>query len=134
MTEQTTTITPMGNIKQFFAKDEVQKKFQEMLKENASDYITTLLSIISQNELLQKAEPASIYLSAIQAASMKLPINQNLGFAYIIPYKNKEGKLIAQFQMGYKGYIQLAQRSGQFKDIRACKVYEGQLIDENPLM
>ena len=58
------------------------------------------------------------------AATLKLPINPNLGFAYIIPY-GKE----AQFQMGYKGYIQLAMRTGQYKTINAAVVYEGQIED-----
>jgi recombination protein RecT len=66
-----------------------------------------------------------------------LPLNNNLGFAYIVPYKAKQKdgsyKTVAQFQMGYKGFIQLAQRSGQFETISAAPVYEGQLIGENPL-
>lgn len=65
---------------------------------------------------------------------MNLPINPNLGFAYIIPYKsNKTGKYEAQFQMGYKGFIQLAQRSGQFKRINATDVREGELLGVNRL-
>src|SRR3990172_142226 len=67
-------------------------------------------------------------MSAMMAAALDLPINPNLGFAYIIPYGDQ-----AQFQMGYKGFIQLALRSGQFKTIASCPVYEGQLISENPL-
>lgn len=65
---------------------------------------------------------------------MNLPINPNLGFAYIIPYKNnKSGGYEAQFQMGYKGFIQLAQRSGQFKRINATDVREGELLGVNRL-
>lgn len=83
----------------------------------------------------------SIYQSAAVAATMDLPINNNLGFAYIVPYNQSfkddtgkwQKKQVAQFQMGYKGFIQLAQRSGQFKTIAATPVYEGQLIEQNPL-
>ena len=60
------------------------------------------------------------------AASLDLPINQNLGFAYIIPYKDE-----AQFQMGYKGYIQLAMRTGQYQTINAAEVYEGEIVKQN---
>lgn len=60
------------------------------------------------------------------AASLDLPINQNLGFAYIIPYGNE-----AQFQMGYKGYIQLAMRTGQYQTINAAEVYEGEIVKQN---
>ena len=78
----------------------------------------------------------------MMAATLDLPINNNLGFAYIVPYKRKfkngQGQwtetLEAQFQMGYKGFIQLAQRSGQFARIAATPVYQGQLISANPLL
>ena len=77
-----------------------------------------------------------LLFAAGTAASLDLPINQNLGFAYIIPFNKKENgsyKVVAQFQMGYKGFIQLAQRSGQFKTISTSEIYEGQLVEENPL-
>ena len=81
-----------------------------------------------------EAEPKSILLACLTAASLDLPINQSLGFAYIIPYKNnKTGEMVAQFQMGYKGFIQLAQRSGQFKTINVSEVREGELTAQNNL-
>jgi len=64
----------------------------------------------------------------MMAAALDLPINPNLGFAYIIPYGNQ-----AQFQVSYRGLIQLCLRSGQFKTISVTPVYEGQLIENNPL-
>jgi recombination protein RecT len=66
---------------------------------------------------------------------LDLPINKNLGFAHIIPYNNTKKGLVteAQFQMGWKGFVQLAQRSGQYKTISATPVYEGQLISSDPL-
>jgi recombination protein RecT len=67
-------------------------------------------------------------MASLTSATLDLPINQNLGFAYIVPYAWK-----AQFQMWYKWFVQLALRSGQFKTISATPVYEGQLIEENPL-
>ena len=83
----------------------------------------------------------SVYNAASVAAILDLPINQNLGFAYIVPYNesyrdeqgNWKKRQVAQFQMGYKGFIQLAQRSGQFKTISAAPIYEGQLVESNPL-
>jgi len=66
---------------------------------------------------------------------LNLPINNSLGFAYIVPFKNnKTGTIEAQFQLGYKGFIQLAQRSGQFERIAATPVYQGQLLNANPLL
>ena len=66
-------------------------------------------------------------LACLVATSLDLPINQNLGFAYIIPYKDKKKGMVAQFQMGYKGFIQLAQRSGQFKTINVSDVREEEI-------
>lgn len=123
--------------KNLFAKDEVRTKFQEMLGKRAPSFITSVLQIVASNDLLAKADPHSVYHSAAVAATLDLPLNNNLGFAYIVPYnqKQKDGtwKQVAQFQMGYKGFIQLAQRSGQFQTIGAAPIYEGQLIEENPL-
>lgn len=123
--------------KSLFARDDVKAKFQEMLGKRATSFITSALQIVASNDLLAKADPTSVYQSAAVAATLDLPLNNNLGFAYIVPYnqKQKDGsyKTVAQFQLGYKGFIQLAQRSGQFKTISATPVYEGQLIEQNPL-
>lgn len=125
-------------VKTLFAKDEVRKKFQELLGKRASAFITSVLQVVASNNLLAKAEPSSVYHAAAVAATLDLPLNNNLGFAYIVPYNQKQAdgtyKQVAQFQMGYKGFIQLAQRSGQFKTISATPVYEGQLVEQNPLM
>lgn len=123
--------------KSLFAREDVKAKFQEMLGKRSTSFITSVLQIVASNELLAKADPTSVYQSAAVAATLDLPLNNNLGFAYIVPYnqKQKDGnfKTVAQFQLGYKGFIQLAQRSGQFKTISATPVYEGQLIEQNPL-
>lgn len=125
-------------VKNLFGKDEVRNKFQELLGKRAPAFITSVLQIVASNDLLAKADPHSVYHSAAVAATLDLPLNNNLGFAYIVPYnqKQKDGtyKQVAQFQMGYKGFIQLAQRSGQFRTISATPVYEGQLIEQNPLL
>lgn len=128
-------------VKSLFARDDVKNKFREMLGKRATSFMTSVLQIAAQNTLLAKADPVSIYQAAAVAATLDLPLNQNLGFAYIVPYnqsfKDEKGnwqkKQVAQFQMGYKGFIQLAQRSGQFKSIYASAIYEGQLVAENPL-
>lgn len=118
--------------KALFNSEQVQKKFNELLGKRASAFITSVLQVITNNDLLSKADPMSIYHAATVAATLDLPINQNLGFAYIVPYNSKNG-CQAQFQMGYKGFIQLAQRSGQFKKMSSCEIYEGQIKEANPL-
>ena len=74
------------------------------------------------------------------AATLDLPLNNNLGFAYIVPYNEKyqeqgqwKKRLVAQFQMGYKGFVQLAMRTGKYKTISATQIYEGQLVSQDPL-
>lgn len=122
-------------------RDDVKKKFSEILGAKSAGFITSVISAVNANHLLKKALPETVYMSAMMAAALDLPVNPNLGFSYIIPYnsrqKDDKGNDIwvtsAQFQMGYKGFIQLAQRTGQYKTISAAPVYEGQLISEDPL-
>jgi len=124
-------------IKNYFTQNAAQNKFKELLGERASAFATSVLQIVASNKSLANAEPQSVFNAACMAATLNLPVNQNLGFAYILPYKAKDDKGnyvdVAQFQMGYKGFIQLAQRSGQFKTISATPIYKGQLISQDPL-
>ena len=106
-----------------------KNKFNEMLGKKAAGFMSSIIAVANNNKLLAKAEPATVIGAAAQAAMLDLPINQSLGFAYIVPYKGA-----AQFQLGYKGYIQLAQRSGQYVDIGAKAVFEGELEYENRLL
>lgn len=97
MTNQLTT-------KAFFEREDVKRKFSELLGKRATSFVTSVLQVVAQNSLLAKADPASIYQAAAVAATLDLPINQNLGFAYIVPYNTKQAdgayKQVAQFQMG----------------------------------
>lgn len=108
------------------SSDEVKKRFNELLGKKAPGFVSSLLAVVNNNNLLAKADPKTIITAAAMAASLDLPINQNLGYAYIVPYGNE-----GQFQLGYKGYIQLAMRSGQYQTINACEVYEGEIVNVN---
>lgn len=121
-----TQLTPAQKsrqIKDFFDKPAVQAKMRELVDKNAASFGTSIMQIVNSNTMLLDAEPMSIFNAACMAATLNLPVNNNLGFAYIVPYRNK-GRVEAQFQLGYKGFIQLAQRSGQFKRINTCPVYD----------
>lgn len=121
--------------------ESVQKYIESLLGDRTGQFVTSVMSAVNANPMLKSCTPTSVLSAAITAASMDLPINANLGFAYIVPYNNKvkdeEGKdrweMQAQFQMGYKGFIQLAQRSGQFKRINAAEVKEGELASSDRL-
>lgn len=114
--------------KDFFAQVNVQKKFEDLLGKKSQGFISSVLQVVNSNRSLKNANPISIYTAAATAAALDLPINQSLGFAWIVPYKGN-----ASFQMGWKGYVQLALRTGQYKRINVVKVYEGQFKSYNAL-
>ncbi len=143
------TNKPTVSLQAYIRSGAVQQVIGESIGgDNAGNFTTSLLSVVNTNPVLQDCPPESVIKAAITAASMKLPIDPNLGFAYIIPYNNKiktketrtkaDGSTyevtvenwqnVAQFQLGYKGFIQLAQRSGQFKRINSSDVREGEYI------
>jgi len=130
MTQVATTQNKPATIKSFFDNPHVAKRFQDIIgdKTRSVQFVSSVLQIANGNSSLKNAEPLTIYNAALMAATLNLPINQNLGFAYIVPY----GKS-AQFQLGYKGLIQLAQRTGQYKTINATEVYENQFKSYNAL-
>lgn len=115
-------------VSQFLNSNSIKEKFEQVLGRNPNGFIASLLSVVNNNDLLQKADQNSIYTSALMAASLQLPINPNLGLAYIVPYKGK-----AQFQLGYRGFKQLAQRSGQFLNIHETDVREGEIVNHDRL-
>lgn len=120
---------PAGNtVKSLLSSDSVKKRFEEVLKDRAPQFMASLLSVVNNNDLLKKAEPMSIVQSAMIAASLNLPVDPNLGYSYIVPYKGT-----GTFQIGYKGLIQLALRSGQYKNINVIEIYEGELVKFNRL-
>ena len=139
-------------VQAFFFADNVQTELQKILGKNATSFTTSLVQIVQSNKALMSAGPDSVLGAAMTAAVLNLPINNNLGFAYIVPYQtnaldskgnkiallDEQGRQIkkdgynqyvketqAQFQIGYKGFIQLAQRTGQFRRINASAIYEG---------
>lgn len=104
----------------------VQERFEKMLGKKSAGFLSSLLTITNNNKLLANADPRTVLAAAATAASLDLPINQSLGKAWIVPYKGA-----AQFQLGYKGVIELAQRSGRLKFITMTPVYEGEIRDWN---
>lgn len=135
-TEEKKELSPVQKTKSILERPEVQSKFRELLGEKSTGFITSVLGAMNQNEMLKNADPNSVYMSALIAASLDLPINSNLGFAYIVPYNVKEnGSFVvkAQFQVGYKGFKQLAIRTGQFSYIEDSDVREGEIISRNRL-
>ena len=119
-------------LRELFNDPIIKTKVEQLIGKNSATFATSVMQISSSNALLRKAEPSSIFNAACMAATLNLPLQNGLGFAYIVPFKNnKERKVEAQFQIGYKGFIQLAQRSGQFKRLVALPVYKKQLLKKD---
>lgn len=122
-------ITVSKKVKGYLDSPELTERLQNAMTPQKKElFKTSLLGVINSNSLFEKADPLSIIQSALVATTLDLPINPSLGYAYIIPYGVK-----AQFQLGYKGLIQLAQRTGQYQTISASEVREGQIKDYDPL-
>ena len=122
-------------VKALIKSDAVQKSFNEVLKDKATSFTANVLSLVNNDAYLAQSEPMSIITGAMTAATLDLPLDKNLGYAYLVPFKDfKNGNVQkAQFILGYKGYIQLAQRSGRYKALNVTPVYEGELISWNRL-
>lgn len=104
------------------------KKAEDILKDGTPQFMASVLTLANSNKLLGECDPVKLYNCCLMAAALKLPFNQNLGQAYIIPFKGEP-----QLQIGYKGFIQLAQRSGQFRRINCSDVREGEIKSRNRL-
>lgn len=106
----------------------VMSKIKDVLgnEKVAAGFISSVISIANGSKELRKADPMTVVGAAMVAATLQLPVVPTIGLAYIVPYKGA-----AQFQIGYKGLIELAERSGQFKNIIDEVVYEGQLVRKN---
>ena len=101
-----------------------------MLAAKKNSFVNNISSLVANNAALQTCKPISVIFAGIKATALDLPLDPNLGFAYVIPYANrKSGITEAQFQIGYKGFIQLAIRSGKYRTINVTEIKAGELKD-----
>ncbi len=125
---------PIDKLKHILATQSVKEQFEAVLKENAGAFVASIIDLYNTDRTLQMCEPKNVVMEALKAASLKLPINKQLGFAWIVPYRDsKTGQYIPAFQLGYKGYIQLCMRTGAYRYINADIVYEGELVKHDKL-
>lgn len=109
----------IGNFLNFPA---TQKFLEDNLREHRGEFVSNLLALVDSDDNLKKCDPQRVMMCAMNATALNLSLNKNLGQAYIIPYKD-----VPSFQVGYKGFIQLAIRSGQYKHLNACEIHEGEI-------
>lgn len=132
--------TPQRSLQSYLRSSVVKDELIASVGQSrANTVVASLMSLVNNNIVLQECEPKTVFAAALTAASLDLPINPSLGQAYIIPFNNKvkdgtdsKGKAIyrwvkqAQFQMGYKGFIQLCLRSGKYELIHVNDVRDGE--------
>ena len=149
------TVKKIDVLKNMLNAPSVMEQFKNALAKSAPTFVASVIDLYNGDSNLQLCEPKEVVMEALKAAVLKLPINKALGYAYIIPFNNsiklidpktgkvaidpKTGKelwtkkMVPTFQMGYKGYIQLAMRTGQYRTINADAVYEGEIRKVNKL-
>ena len=144
-------------LKSMLKAPSVMEQFQNALDKNAPTFVASIIDLYNSDSKLQMCEPKAVVMEALKAAVLKLPINKALGYAYVIPFNNSKKKddidenghvkldsqgrpiqkwvkvMEPTFELGYKGYIQLAMRTGQYRTINADVVYDGELRKVNKL-
>lgn len=118
-------------------RDGYRRRFEELLGKRTPQFLSALVSVVNGSDQLKQvvySAPVTIIQAALKAASYDLPIDPGLGFAYIVPFKNKkieEGREIyrseAAFVLGYRGMIQLALRTGAYKHLNVVEIRQGEL-------
>jgi recombination protein RecT len=111
-------------------QESIKNRFESVLGKKAAGFMSSIISAVNANSELKKADQMSVVAAAAVAASLDLPINPSLGFAHLVPYK-RDGIPIAQFQMGWRGFVQLGMRSGQYRTLNVSTVCEGELVSGN---
>ena len=125
---------PKTGITTFLNKMEVVTNIDQALgKDNRQRFITGVISAVNNNAALQECTNQSILSGALLGESLKLSPSPQLGHYYLVPFSDKNKGKVAQFQLGYKGYIQLAIRSGQYKKLNVLAIKEGELEYFDPL-
>lgn len=120
----------LRSFNEFVASPRTQEHLAQVLGEKKGSFVNNLTALVANNRMLQECEPMGLMYTAIKATALNLPLDPNLGLAYVLPYKNnKLGITEAQFQIGYKGFVQLAIRSGQFAKIAVRDVREGEIVN-----
>ncbi len=118
----------------FLTKDAVKNQINSIVGgKDGQRFISAIVSAVSVNPALQECDNSTILSGALLGESLKLSPSPQLGHYYLVPFNDKERGKVATFQLGYKGYIQLAIRSGQYKKLNVMAIKEGELEYFDPL-
>jgi recombination protein RecT len=124
-----------GTFSAYITGNAIKAKINQIMSgKDGARFITSIVSAVSNNPSLAECEHATILAAALVGESLKLSPSVQLGQYYLVPFNdNKNGRKVATFQIGYKGYIQLAIRSGQYRKINVLGIKEGELVKFDPL-
>lgn len=132
--EKSVQVSSLRNFNQMITSPNTQKYLSDLLHERKSVFVNNLTAIVANNANLQECEPYTLMFAALKGTALNLPLDPALGMAHVIPYKNKKRGIVeAQFQLGYKGFQQLALRTGQYKAINTTDVRKGEIGKRNRL-
>lgn len=131
----------LGEVKCMLKNESIKKRFHDVLGKKAPQFMASIVNVMNATPKLKQCEPSSIVAAALVAAAFDLPIDNNLGFSALVPYgksmKSSNGEWhkvkMAQFQMMYKGFIQLAIRTGEYEKMNCSEVYGDELLEYNPI-
>lgn len=127
--------TGIKTVAQYLNATNTKKYIESILQEHTGQFVASLVSLSNTTYGLINVEPKSLMFCGLKAAALDLPLDNNLGFAYAVPYKNNKTNpptVEAQFQLGWKGYVQLAQRTSLYKNINVLDIREGELKKWDP--
>jgi len=119
----------------YMTSGSIQKRINEIIgdEKRGARFVTAIVSAVNNNPQLKECRNDSILAGALLGESLNLSPSPQLGNYYLVPFNDKERGKVATFQLGWKGYYQLALRSGQYKKINVIEIKEGELISWNPL-
>ena len=121
-------------ISTYLTNDAVKNQINSIVGgKNGTRFVTSIVSAVNANPALQECTNQSILSAALLGESLNLSPSPQLGFYYLVPYNDKERGKVAQFQLGYKGYVQLAIRSGQYKSLNVMAIKKGELVKYDAL-
>ena len=119
-------------VAQLLSTSAMRRRFEDVLGARAGGFMSSIIHLTNSVNHMRDCDPRTVVAAAAVAAALDLPIDPNLGHAYIIPYQLRERGWVAQFQMGYLGFVQLALRSGAYKTMHTGIVYEGEIEQQGP--
>lgn len=112
----------------FMSLPSTSKFLQDTLNEKKGEFVSNMIALTESDTGLSECDPQQLMKCAMNATALNLPLNKNLGYAYVIAYKNnKKGIQEPQFQIGAKGFKQLAMRSNHYETMNHCEIREGEL-------